>query len=496
MRRILTIALLACSVWSMALVPPRDPERWDNWEAQRTYMQQRERATDGRAKAPAAKKAVGTRTIIPRVLVIMVSFANFEMTMSKADVDSMFNARNWTKDGATGSIRQYFHDQSSGVYAPQFDIVGPVTLEHTYGYYSLIGKGSVGYMATEACALVDDEVDFTLYDSDQDGYVDLVYVFYAGYGQNDYQFIAEKDLVADPDSLIWPAYWNINSAGYGNNRKVFDDKKIYAIEYSNELDGYFSTMEQTIVAGIGTPCHEFCHALGLPDLYATREAHNKKLLGMWDVMCYGLYNNDTHTPPSMSAYERFFMGWLTPTLITEPATLSLEYIGTSNTAYMITDNDKHNLNGVSPDTTVFYLLENRQKTGWDIGVPGSGMKLTRIHYQPDRWKNNTVNNNYSDLGVDIIEADGSATVMDGKPGDVFPKGATEYLGIEDHAITNIAMEDGVISFVYRGGKQDDPTDVTDERLTGTEQPQKLIRDGRLLIYRNGLIYSADGQLLR
>ena len=488
MKRILPVLLLCCSVSVMALVPPRDPSRRAEWQEQLINR-------SDIARMPAAEQAVGQRTIIPRILVIMANFTDYELVSSAADVDSMFNAVNWTKDGATGSVRQYFYDQSMGQYNPQFDIVGPVTLSHTCGYYSSVGKGSVGYMVTEACALVDEQVDFTIYDDDNDGKVDLIYVLYAGFGQNDEAYIP-KELVANTDSLIWPAYWNVVSAGYGSNKRVFDGKTIYACEYSNELDGYLSKVNKMVIAGIGVPCHEFCHGLGLPDLYATNNATHKQL-GTWDIMCYGPYNNDAHTPPSLSAYERFYIGWLTPELITKGDTLTLENIAETNKAYLICETDTHNLNGLQPDPETFYLLENKQRTGWDIGVPGSGLMLTRIHYRSSLWSGNTVNNDPADLGIDLIEADGLTPTIDhedgyiGKPGDLFPAGATEYTAIADHAITDITMTDGIIRFVYRGGKKVDP--ATHVSSVVSEQPvYKTLTNGQLLIHSNGHIYSVYG----
>lgn len=495
MRKVsLLIVSLCVALTSLALVPPRDPSRWAEWQAQVSAQANAERlsSADGLRYAPAAAQAVGQRVIIPRVLLITVSFSDFAFTTPLADVDSMFNGQNWTKDGATGSLRQYFYDQSMGEYDPVFDIVGPVTLSHGYAYYGT-GSGekdsqtNISKMVCEACSLVDDSVDFSLYDSNNDGYVDLVYIYYAGFGSNDRPNEYTSSLIPVWDNLVWPAYWSVSSS---SSPRYFDGKYISACEYSNELDALFTTAERTVVAGIGTACHEFGHALGLPDLYATNYATHK-LLGSWDVMCYGLYNNDTHTPPSYSAYERFFMGWLTPTLITEPANLQLEHIATSNQAYMIVAGDEHNMNGLQPNPNVFYLLENRQQEGWDIDVPGSGLLLTRINYQSSKWLMNSVNNDPNSLGVDIIEADGltpninTAAGFLGKPGDVFPAGATEYMGIADHPIEQITMDNGVIRFVYRGGVDTTSMDSIPTALPLTNQSVqacKTIQDGQVLIH--------------
>ena len=268
------------------------------------------------------------------------------------------------------------------------------------------------------------------------------------------------------------------------------------------MDGYYSTIEKKVVAGIGVVCHEYAHAIGLPDLYETSKPyHNQKLLGVWDIMCNGPYNDDMHSPPSFSAYERFFMGWLKPELITEADDLVLESLTGSNKAYLITESDKDIENGAKPYPNVFYLLENRQRQSWDRGTPGKGLMLTRINYRSTWWTGNTVNASADNMGVDIIEADGLTPMFDednetngyfGKPGDLFPKGATEYIGITDHAITDITMENGVVRFKYRGGKPDTPTAVVQP---GTEQnTYKIIRDGQLLINRAGRTYSVFGTL--
>jgi len=478
----------------MAMVPPRDPSQRDKW-LQSVYNSQQ----SGFRRMPAASQEVGDPTLIDTVLVIMANFSDFAFVSSREDVDSMFNGMNWTKDDAKGSVRQYFYDQSSGQYNPYFKVVGPVTLPNGYAYYGQ-GKNKTarpGEMVADACKLVDDEVDFTRYDNNNDGDVDLVFVLFAGFGEND----PPSGLVPSIEDLPWPHYWNMMSAGISQDKRTFDDKLIYAYEISNELDGYYSTKEKKVVAGIGVVCHEYGHALGLPDLYETNSdnKHNQKLLGAWDIMSDGAYDDDMHSPPSYSAYERFFMGWLEPTLITEADDLQLEHIATSNKAYLISESDTHNLNGVNPNPAVFYLLENRLRASWDRGLPGNGLMITRINYQRSRWTSNSVNNAANNMGVDIIEADGKKPIYDennksngyyGKSSDLFPKGANECLEIPDHAITDITLENGIVSFKYRGGKPVGPT--TDIRTSAEQTACKIIRDGQLLIYRDGHSYSIFG----
>jgi M6 family metalloprotease-like protein len=305
-------------------------------------------------------------------------------------------------------------------------------------------------MVMEACKLVDDSVDFSLYDNDADGVVDFVYVMYAGYGEAD----------GGSANTIWPHQYFIYQY------LSLDNTKIYRYACSNEMDYY--TKHHT---GIGTFCHEFSHVLGLPDLYETTGRGTHKTMGQWSILDYGPYNNDGNTPPTYSAYERFFMGWLTPRLITDPENITLAELRESQEALLISESDEHNLIGNDPNPTTFYLLENRQQTGWDEYLPGHGLMLTKIKYSYNKWYGNTVNNTASSMGVDLIEADGKAPKSNengymGKAKDLFPAGATSYTKIPDHAIEEITEEDGLIHFKYKGGVEEEGTAVEDALWAG------------------------------
>lgn len=393
--------------------------------------------------------------IAPRGLIILVNFADVAFKTDKAELDSMLTGENYTRNysyvynkytyniSSKGSARQYFQDASFGQYNPQFDVVGPVTLSETMAYY---GKNnpSTGQdmrpeeMILDACRLVDDSVDFTLYDNNNDGVVDFVYVFYAGFGEAD----------GGGANTIWPHQY---FASWWETVRL-DGKKIDRYACSNELS-FYSKMHD----GIGPFCHEFSHVLGLPDLYTTDGAIHRTCVD-WDILDYGPYTNDSNTPPSYSAYERFFMGWLTPRILTESEMVTLKDLQTHNEALLISTTGTHNLVGNDPKPTTFYLLENRQQTGWDEYLPGHGMMLTKVQYNTSKWLNNEVNNTKTRMGVDIIEADGIAADYSnygsnvnywGKPGDLFPTGATEYMGITEYPIKDIQEEDGVITFNFK-----------------------------------------------
>ena len=427
------------------------------------------------AKRMAAPKRVAQAAsplnIAPRGLVILVNFQDVKFTTSKAEMDSMLTGENYSRSysykynlrnykiTSEGSARKYFYDSSNGQYNPQFDVVGPVTVSKNVSYYGGNDRNgndkNPGKMVAEACRLVDDSVDFSLYDNNGDSYVDFVYVIYAGYGEAD----------GGAASTIWPHQYYVSMYEYVR----LDNKIIDLYACGNELDNH--SKQHT---GIGTFCHEFSHVLGLPDMYETTGNGTHKTLGQWDILDYGPYNNDGNTPPTYSAYERFFMGWLEPRLITEPENITLGELQSSNEALLISATDQHNLVGNNPNPTTFYLLENRQQTGWDEHIPGHGMMLTKVQYNSNKWAKNEVNNKSTSMGVDLIEADGktpnsSSSGYDGKPGDLFPKGATEYTKIADHPIEKITEEDGVIRFKYKGGVEDPKTAVEN-----INSPQEVI----------------------
>ncbi|MBR6492462.1 MAG: M6 family metalloprotease domain-containing protein [Paludibacteraceae bacterium] len=487
---ILTLCAVSAGIWG--IVPPRNP-------ADTIAYHQRVRAmrTSDR-KTPAREEAVGTVRVFPRVPVILVSYPDMPYRLNRADIDSMFNAQHFDLDGATGSVRQYFYDQSSGAYNPQFDIYGPVTVGNNYAHYA----NRASKLVLEACALMDDSLDFSLYDTDGDGTVDLTYCLYAGPPASDGNYI-DKTWISNSSNLVWPHYHTISAAGTYGLTSTFDGKKIDEYEVSSELDGCFSSATKAVMAGVGLACHEFGHGLGLPDIYSTTDQTTHKTCGQWDVMDYGCYNNNVHTPPCYSAYERWFMGWLTPQLINKAANVTLQALSSSNTAAYITTSGEAISTVTRPNPNLFYMLENRQPTGWDAYLPGHGLIITRINYRSTWWTGNTVNVTAGNLGIDLIEADGDAPTYQagvkngfyGKLTDAFPFGASSYYGITNFSITDIeeteGLNEGLIRFKVNGG---DPTGV-ERQESSVKSREKILRDGQMVIVRDGKEYDVLGRLL-
>lgn len=419
------------------------------------------------AAAKARRTANATQTakplnMAPYGLVVLVNFSDVEMQAENnlAAWKEFFMSDHYTYNGATGSARQYFTDQSMGQYKPTFDVVGPIKLNNTQAYYGANsnygGDKRTHEFAADAIRAAYDQcqIDFSKYDNDHDGYVDFVYFIYAGRGEAD----------GGGENTIWP------HTGWLGGSVVLGSKRINCYACSNELQAQGSKIYRD---GIGAFCHEFSHVLGLPDHYATNGTTDTKLTGNWDIMTHGSYNNYSRTPAGYTAYERFFFGWLKPTLLNHPTTEELPALNTSNEAYIITRNGQCNFKGNDPNPSEFYMLENRQKTGWDKYIPGHGLLITKVDYKYNTWQNNTVNNNANAMGYDIIEADGldGTRYYNGKQGDCFPYDYVNYYDPYDGMpLTSITEVDGIITFDFMGGS--DPfSELAIQTLGETEKYQ-------------------------
>ncbi len=382
----------------------------------------------------------------PRSLVILVNFSDKSFVVSNPQeaYTNLLNQENYSANGGTGSAKDYFRDNSNGAFSPQFDVVGPYTLPNSMAYYggNSSSPGSdqnARQMVIDACSLASaNGVDVAQYDTDNNGFVDNIFIYYAGYNEAE----------GGPTNSVWPHRWVL-----ANTSTVIDGKIIYDYACTSELRGASGSN----MCGIGTFCHEFGHVLGLPDFYATNDAAHHTLY-TWDIMDAGPYNNLGRTPPSYSGYERFFLGWMTPTEIKSGDDFTLEPLNTSNKAFLISLNGNHNLVGKSPSPSEFFIVENRQKTKWDTYLPGHGLLITRVNYSSSTWSANTVNNTSSAMGVDIMEADGLATDAS-SAGDTYPgtsnvtsfsptsRSGTNY----SKPITDITEANGIITLKFMGG---------------------------------------------
>lgn len=337
-------------------------------------------------------------------LIILVNFKDKMFTYAQKDFYALANEKGYNKNGAQGSVSDYFYDQSYGAFDLKFDVVGPYNLSKVMSYYGRNvdskQKGDdamPGEMVTEAVKLADKDVNFADYDWDHDGEVDQVYIVYAGY----------SEAQGAPSTTIWPHEWNLESAKFndngGNGAVRLDNVWINTYACSSELND----KKGTVMAGIGSMCHEFSHCLGLPDMYDTQGDN----FGMdaWSIMDCGSYNGNDKVPCGYTSYERWQAGWLKPVELSKTCTINnMKPLTDSPEAYVIYNDANHN---------EYYLLENRQYTSWDSEGYGHGLLILHVDYDNDAWTNNTINNDASHQRLTIFHADNDAyyTTLSGDP---------------------------------------------------------------------------------
>lgn len=356
-----------------------------------------------------------------KALVVLVEFQDTKFKLGDKAHQyfyDMLNKEGFSEYNGTGCAHEYFLEMSGGNFDCDFDVYGPVTLANNYKTYGAnASNGGIDpnayKMVVEACDALDSTVDFSQYDRDNDGYIDNVFVFYAGEG--------EATAYPENSNLIWPHAYDVSYFG----RWTYDGKILGSYGCTNEWQTEYEQTGWNKVElvdeypdGVGTFVHEFSHILGLPDLYLTDEdelGSNEQgyfTPGEWSVLDYGPYNNNGRTPPAYSAFERNALGWMTlEELTAETETGKLSHIEESNHAYSITNPKNAN---------EFYLFECRKRSGWDKYIPADGMLVWHIDYDTNRWAQNTVNNKGSHQYVDLIEADGIAEKMYRNGGDCFP----------------------------------------------------------------------------
>lgn len=411
MKTILTIILLSCSTLSIFAgvnpswlkpdetanfgIRPERPEVIDNQNVYNNQANSKLRKLGKRSTA--TLKCEGS----PLVPVVLVQFPDKKFsTISQDSVNIKYDyflngidsCEYYTGAGSCGSVRDYFRDQSYGKFTPKFVPIGPITLDSSYVYY---GRNTTSNKDVNLNVFFKESIqkaqeliqghDWYIFDNDENGIIDLAFFIYAGQGENDSSKNPDKN-------TIWPK--EINAGG-----------SIGGIQY-----GTYACCNEEFrgkLAGIGVLCHEFSHALGLPDLYDTDSKNYG--LDYWDLMDSGCYAKDEKCPCGYSAYEKNFMGWrelieLTPDtpqdLTLYPMTDSLGF------GYKITNQE-------NPDE--YYILENRQNVLWDSYIGYStttyglhhGMLVTHIDYDETAWTRNRVNNVAAHQRCTLIPADGT-----------------------------------------------------------------------------------------
>lgn len=440
-----------------------------------------------------------------RQLVVLASFQDkdfadgHDATIQKWD--KIFNAENYVEDMFAGSLRDYFLSQSYGQFDLTFDLVFVELPDVRHKYRSTAEDDEYSqYMVDDIMdVLQTQDIDWSLYDWDDDTFVDQLLIIYAGEGMN----------AGGGKDTIWPHQWWLSSHlnletedpdDFRSYRTVTKDDKAYYV------DAYCCVQELDLKkTPVGTICHEYSHCFGLPDFYY----NDASVVGAWDLMDSGCYNGMGLRPCNYSAHERMLMGWLTPVELTSTTTITdMPALVDEPVAYLIRNNGAEN---------EYYFVENRQQRGWDKDLPGSGIIVFHIDYDKAIWVDGSdyanskfkkhyhifpANNNFDDSaesgwGYPYITTDdlGNHTLVNDSLTNTSAPAATlnnrniDGQRLMSKPITQMSVDaNGLASFVFMDDKTTSVHGVTDhqEQVHNGADPVYDLQGRRLAAPAKGL----------
>ncbi len=321
-----------------------------------------------------------------RVIVVLVDFSDRAMVQPNSHFRDLFFS---TGVLPHGSVKEYFREVSGGLVDISGEVVGPFRMPETLAWYANgnygigrpSGEARAKYLARDAAQAANPTVNFASYDNDGNGYVDAFIVIHAGSGGEQ----------TGNSGDIWSHKWNLPSV------YPADGSKIYA---------YLTVPEDS---RIGVCAHELGHLLfGFPDLYDTD--YTSEGIGNWCLMAGGSWNGGGDLPAHPSAWCKVNQGWVGVTTVTSSGSITFQDVKSSRNV--------HRLWKDGAGGSEYFLLENRQLTGYDAGLPGDGLLIWHIdESQPD----NTDESHYK---VALLQADGKRDMESdrnrGDSGDPYP----------------------------------------------------------------------------
>ena len=383
----------------------------------------------------------------------------------------IFNAKDLTEAPFKGSVHDYFFAQSYGGFDLTFDLVYVKVKGNAEKYASGANDDENSQYLVEDImeVLKTRNIDWSLYDWNGDGFVNQLLIVYAGHGMNDYK---------GDEPMIWPHQWwmsehlkDFQEDVYCNPIPVTYEGKEY------KVDCYCALAELTKnndYGSFGTICHEYTHCFGFPDFYA-----GSSVVGAWELMDYGNYNGNGYSPAGYSAHERWMMGWLTPTELKEATTISdIPALSDEPQAYLIRNDGFEN---------EYYIVENRQQKGWDSNLPGNGIIVFHIDYDPNLWvsvtqpvnkssrqhytifpaNNKTSTSSFYAKNWAYPYLNNNALTNTSTPAATVWNENSDGKKFMNKPLTNMSVIDGLASFDFMGGT----TSLTSVVSSSTDAPQ-------------------------
>lgn len=344
----------------------------------------------------------------PHILTILVNYADSAISVNNPKVafDQFFNAEGNLKDLGNGnfmnhgSVRKYFSDMSNGKFRPHFDVYGPVTLLDSmkvYGGTANNGSDEKPYkLIADALKLLSDSIsNDSIFDSNNDGYIDCIYVIYAGPGQN---YGGGVNTVWAKTGQVSGNFKNLKLGWYSMAGELSPTK------VGNWKQTGQSGNQNNLITGIGVTCHELSHAMGLPDIYPTVSiAHvDNQEMEYWDLMDGGEYTRKGYCPTAYTAWEKNLMDW----------DVNIKKLSTSENITMDKTTEENGkvyklVNAAKNEE--YFLMENIQKTQWNSYLPGHGLLVYHVNEVDNSsiYTFTHLNNTKGRPGMAVVPADGA-----------------------------------------------------------------------------------------
>jgi immune inhibitor A len=342
------------------------------------------------------------------------------------------------------SMRNYYLEASFGSLALGGQIAGWYRGDQPYSYYIGDSFGIYGDFPHNSQGLVaalvraaDPEVDFSRFDLDHDGVVDELLVVHAGPG-------AEE--TGNPHD-VWSHKWQLSDREFGSPGPVQTQDGVTVDAFTVQPERF----EGGGLMSIGVFCHEFGHLLGMPDLYDTD--YSTSGLGVFCVMAAGSWARASESDPPGScpvlpcAWSKYLLGWVRPESVEQGGVDSVEAArlpaGAVNpAAYRVLKNpDGPDWRATGAGSGEYFLVENRQRLGFDRGLPGSGLLILHVD---ESQKDNSAETHPL---VGILQADHAAGFAlpagdRGSDDDLWKQSDT---GVRSFTVPSSAFYDGVPS---------------------------------------------------
>jgi immune inhibitor A len=325
-----------------------------------------------------------------------------------------------------GSFTEYYRTVSSGILRPTGRVHGWYTMPKTRAYYAnssfglnpISGLTSAAGLTQDAVLAADADVNFSQYDRDGDGEVDVVFIVHAGLG---------GEAAASDPSQLWSVSSTLSAGWNGVHAYVTNDLRAGSTTQFVRVNRFCilperSALRPDSLATIGVYCHEFGHALGWPDLYDASVLGGGQNLGPgdWCIMATGAYGGDDRSPDRPTrpgAWALVDAGWARVENLSASGTTRFHPADEANVIYRLWWQGE--------PSAEHFLIENRRRRGIDATLPGEGLIVTRVEADivASRRGSNRVNSG-AIPGVRIEEADGRYDLLYGSTrgdaGDPFP----------------------------------------------------------------------------